>query len=353
MEKFLKLNSEFLEEYNFLQKIINKIVFKTINPLETHLSSIKLDVFKALISKDFYNSEKLKKTYREIIKEEANEVEKMIFKLVLNEKLGFNDINLKFLFYKNFPSKKHLFYNINTDFRFEIADLIFNFVYFKSENKSEEIISKLQNIIKDLPMQAMIFYFLVFKDIIDILFVKNILLSVKQTYFLEYWILGLTCFPEPEFYKILSSELLNADFVKKVRIYRVIENFIDQTLLFDNLLKEAMKNILTVKKMYINFLNLLELFKLNFDYKMKYLCYWMRYFIYNKFYDDFEDLLHRIEKFDLNKELHNDIKFFQFIKTYLNKDLSYEELEKLINELEDSKKESEYNFKNIILQLKN
>lgn len=348
MEKFLELNSEFLEEYKFLQKVLKKVFFQSNPSLESYLSSVKLDVFKLLMKKNLYSSEKLKKTYKEIIKEEANAVEKMIFKIILNEQIAFDDINLKFLFYKEFPEKRHLFSNATTDYRFEVADLIFRLIYLKAENNSEEILGRLQIVIKELPMQTIVFYFLLLKNILSVSFMRGILLSIKQTYFLEYWIIGITCLSESEFYNILSSELLNCDFVKKIRIVRVAEDIVDKGMLFDSLLSEAIRNILTVKKMYINFLNLLELFNLNFELRISYLTHWIRYFIYENFRAEFDELL---EKLDRNIKEDN-LKFFNLIKKYYNNDISYEKLKKDVETLNDCSLDSKYTFKCIVTKIK-
>lgn len=313
MERLLKLNPEFAEEARFLERIRRKIVFRDMDGLDAYLTVIRLATIKKLVSKDFYASEKLKKTYKQIAEKECGGPEKMVFKMLCGERIVFSDIRLKFLFYKEFPERSDLFAN-EGDHGFEIADLLFRSVYLH-----ENISRHLQEIVTKQSLPKTILYFLCLGEILDQNYIRNMLFSIKHGSgegSLEYWSIGLTCLPPDEFYSTLSSEMICSSFIDKVKIYRCVESLVDIEKLCVCLLEECMRNVLLVGKTYIIFLKLIEIFDLKYQFKLKLLYSWMRYFLYEKRVELFFELLENIKK---AKRLDKEIAFYEAMGMLLHR----------------------------------
>lgn len=367
MESFLELNPEFQEEYVLLEKIRRKTVFKHIQSLESHLSSgIKLEVLKKLFHKDFYHSSRLKKAYKLILTEESSDVERLIFKILCDEKVYFSDIRLKFVFYKEFIEKRHLFHDANTvqepferkniifiseklkKNSYEIQDLIFRKVYL-----NENVQKELQERLKILMPRRKIFYLLALNEFLDKNFVKNMLFSCKSQedseIDLKCWSIGLTALGEDDFYKVLSSELLNATFIDKVKIYRGIYDLIEIEVLLKYLLLETTKNALVIEKMYVSFLKLLELFQMNYFLKIKSLYALMRYFLYEKRIDLFTALFQNIKNAtQLDEEIH----FYKAMEDFLAEKRSLDYVKKIASKIKDTDNGLSYSFEDIIKKYK-
>lgn len=306
MERLLRLNPEFTEDAKFLEKIRKKVVFKGMGGLDGYLTVIKLGTLKKLLSRDFYGSERLRKVYKQIIESESSGPEKMIFKILSGEKVQFSDIRLKFLFYKEFPEKRSLFVNDSNDPNFEVADLLFRKVYLH-----EDTSYRLQELIASHPVPSVVFYFISLGDILDCNYIRNTLSSMKSTAgedCLNYWALGLTCLPEKEFYTTLSSELMYSTFIDKIKIYRCVEDLADTERLCVCLLEECMKNALLIGKMYATFLKLIEMFDLSYQFKLKLLYSWMRYFLHEGHVELFFELLKNVKK---ARKLDEEIGFYE------------------------------------------
>jgi len=352
MDRFLALHPEFTEEFKFLQKIKKKTIFKYIPSLESYLENgLRLDVLKKLFSKDFYNSDRLRKAYKVILNEESSGVEKMIFKILCGEKVYFSDIRIKFVFYKEFLEKKELFLSSNivhetykksgdafaTDkakkAAFDIQDLVFRKVYLNEDPRIQ-----LQDALSSLQITQKIFYFIVLNEFLDKKFIKNLLYSFKDlntagTKNIEYWILGLSSLGEEEFYTALSSELLNSNFIDKVRIYRTIQDMVDFEALCRYLLKETVRNTLVLEKMYLSLLKLIELFELDYTNKLKILYALMRYFLYEKRNDLFLNLLKNLKK---AKKHDDEFRFYEAMDAYFSNTLSLANVKNIATSINDS-----------------
>lgn len=312
MQRLLRLNPELTEEAKFLEKIRRKIVFKDMRELGSYLTVIKLETLKKLLSKDFYGSEKLKRVFKQIAEKESDGPERMVFKMLSNEKVQFSDIRLKFLFYKEFPKHRNLFVNATNDPSFVIADLLFRSVYLH-----EDTHYSLQRVIASQPIPKMVLYFILLGDILDQNYIRNTLSSIKSTedeHCIDYWALGLTCLPEQELYSTLSSELIYSTFIDKVKIYRCIEGLVDIERLCVCLLEECTKNVLLIAKMYVTFLKLIEMFDLQYQFKLRLLYSWMRYFLHEKHTELFFELLENVKK---AKRLDEEIKFYEAMERLL------------------------------------
>lgn len=337
MKKFLISNSEFIETATTIERITKHIIFKEMPGLDSYLSFIKLPLFKRLSESDFYSSDDLKKTYEEIIKKESNGVEKMIFELLCGRKIQFDNIKLKFLFYKEFPKYIDQFTNVNITVTFEMQDLFFQKVYLhmNTDEKIEEIIIK--SVFKNR-----MFYILAFSNHLRVDFVRKIIFdsrseiglkdSLKEGQIKD-WSLGLFALPKKECYLNIASELLYSSLVEKMLIFRTVQDLVDHEKMSVCLLLECFNSSTAVNKIYVVFLKLIELFTLEYSFKLKLLYSWLRFFIKIKRVDMFVNLMSEIKK---AKKRDTEFEFYDKIEKYINRELSPEELYEYLQKYEES-----------------
>lgn len=341
MNEFLELNPEFEQNYTIIKMIENKVIFKDIQPLNTYLGILKLPLFKILLYNDFYKSKDLKRTYEEIIKNEAKEVESMIFQLICKRKIYFKDIKLKFLFYKEFPDLKDLFLNDRSTLIFEIQDLIFKKVYLH-----ESVDSKIEHLILKAPFKLQIFLILALKNHINHTFIKDTLFDIKDnqrkttnelkiedSVFIKNWSLGLRALSEKEFYAIVTSEIVYSSLVEKILLLKAVEEKINHEKLSICILKECQNSTKPAVKMYVVFLKIIEILRLNSNFKLKLLYSWLRYFSYNNNIDLFIDLLDNIKN---KRKTDEEFEFYLGIEKYLKDEIKIEDLLELSKNVNNS-----------------
>ncbi|ELA41666.1 uncharacterized protein VICG_01299 [Vittaforma corneae ATCC 50505] len=304
MDKFLKLDAEFTQDAKVFKRIMRKIVFKDAITLDSYLSLIKLPLFKKLLYNDFYKSDELRASYEEIVRKETSGVEKMIFQLLCKRPVGFKDIKLKFLFYKEFPDQREYFVNENPTVIFEAQDLLFRQVYFH-----ENVKGKMQNLIQKSPFKHKIFFILAMKNCLSLSFMKDVIFNIKEhqslirkefnlkdSEFFKYWVLALKSLPEKEFYAIVTSEMVYSPFIEKIQLLRAVEDLVSHQKLSLCILKECFNSELPIVRIYVVFLKITEMLCLAYGFKLKLLYSWLRYFLYERQIDLFFDLMGKHEE---------------------------------------------------------
>lgn len=337
MEKFLALNPEFKKQADVLFQIRKRIIFKQIPELDSYLTVFKVPLFRKLIEKDFYSSNTLKETYVKIIKKETNEVEKMIFKMLCRKEVHFTDYKLHFLFYKEFPGFIDLF---TSDGSYEMEDLLFKKVYLHSN-----VNDKIQKKIEGSPYKMQIFYILALHTFLDHNFIKNRLLEIKndqeaiknnenisESDFIHCWVLALRCLPSKEFYTLSASELLYSPYLDKINFYRGLQGFCNPEKLSIFMIRACFSNPLSIVKTYIVFLKVIELFNLKYDFKLKLLYCWLRFFIVENQLDLFTDLLENLKK---SKKLDSEYEIYVAFEDYFKNKIGFGELNLKIDGFED------------------
>lgn len=331
MEKFLELDPEFTQDAKLLRRIRKKIVFRDAPTLDSYLFLIKLPLFKKLLCNDFYKCEELRKSYEEIIRKEANGVEQMIFQLLCKKKIGFKDIRFKFLFYKEFPEQKEYFVNENPTTMFEVQDLLFRKVYFH-----ENVNGRIQSLVMESPFKHRIFFILAMKDILSLSFIKDTVFNIKEhqslikkefglkdDVFYKYWAQALKSLPGREFYAIVTSEMLYSPFVEKIQLLRAIESSVNHQKLSLCILKECFNSELPIVKIYVVFLKIVEMLCLSYEFKLKLLYSWLRYFLYEKRIDLFFDLMENMKK---RKGKDGEFEFYCTLERYLKEEVGFDDV---------------------------
>jgi hypothetical protein len=354
MEKFLERNPKYKRQAQTLQAIKRKVLFKIIPDLNSYLSVFKVPLCKALIKKDFYSSGKLKKTYEEIVKKETNPVEKMIFQMINKREICFSDFKIHFLFYKEFPEFIHLF---SSDGSYEMEDLLFRKTYLHL-NVDDQI----QRKIEKSPVLDQIFYIVCLHSLLDCNFVKNRLLGLKnesltirknenisETEFIHNWIIGIRCLSSSEFYNISASELLYSSYTDKINFFRGLEEFTNLEKLSVFMLNTCFSNPLSIVKTYIVFLKVIELFHLKYEFKLKLLYSWLRFFIIENHLDLFFDLMRHLRK---SRKLDDEFELYLQIEEYLNGKLEIQDLENICQNYDDLNRISTIQISQIIEKLK-
>lgn len=353
MNEFLDLNPKFAQDAKLLKQITRKIVFRNRPALDTYLPLIKLPLFKKLLARDFYKSTELRKVYKEIIKKESNGVEKMIFKVLCGKSITFSDVTLKFLFYKEFPEKKGFFLNEKATVMFEVEDLLFRKIYFH-----EDTVEHLQKMVQNSDFKLKIFLILALKGILNLSFIRDTIFNIKEAQttikmemhlkdheFLEYWVLLLRSLPEKEFYAIVTSEMVYSPLVEKIRLFRSVEKSVNHEKLSLFILRECLNSPLLTVKIYVVFLKLIEMMTLSYDFKIRLLYSWLRYFLYERRLDLFFGLM---EKLRHVKRKDKDHQFYSAMEKYLNGEIGFEEVGLLSNEVDDRNQFSSITIKEII-----
>lgn len=336
MKKFLISNPEFIETASVLESISKRVVFKDIPSLESYLSFIKLPLFKRLSENDFYNSENLKKIYEEIIKKESNGVERMIFELLCGRKIEFDNIKMKFLFYKEFPKYIDQFTNINITVTFEMQDLLFQKVYLHMDNDD-----KIEKIILRSVFKNRMFYILAFSSHLSIDFIRKVILDSRSEIGasgssseeqIKDWTLGLFSLPRRECYAVIASELLYSSLIEKMLIFRTVEDLVDYEKLSVCLLQECFNSSTALNKIYVVFLKLIELFTLEYSFKLKLLYSWLRFFIKINRLDMFTSLMGEMRK---AKRKDPEFEIYEQIERYFSGEVSRNELYECLQQYEE------------------
>jgi hypothetical protein len=353
MEKFLELNPEFEKQAKLIYQIKNRMVFKEIPSLDSYLSVFKTSVCKKLVEKNFHLSDKLKETYSKIIKKESNEVEKMIFQMLSKKKIHFKEIELKFLFYKEFPGFIDLF-----ESKASIEDLLFRKVYLRC-NEDE----KIQQFISKSNFKSQIFYILSLHSFLNQNYIKNKLFEIKndqeiirkhenisESDFISCWALALPSLTEHEYYTLVASELLYSTYSYKLIFFRSIKDAIDLKKLSIFLIKACFSNPLSLVKTYIVFLKVIELFNLNYDLKLKLLYSWLRYFIKEDHIDLFLDLMKNLKK---SKKLNEEFEIYRLFEENIVGNTTNERVLSEIEMFSDQNDISEISLKMLSEKLKN
>ena len=354
MEKFLKHNPQFIKQAETLQQIKKKVLFKNISDLNSYLTVFKVPLFKELIKKDFYSSKELKETYSKIVKKENNDVEKMIFQLLRNKEIHFKNFELHAVFYKEFPEFIHLFI---ADGTYEMEDYLFKKIYLRID-----VDDLIQRKIEKSPFIEQIFFIVLLHSQLNHNFIKNRLLDIKNEQkvimakeeiseidFIKNWIIGLRCLPSEEFYTISASELLYSPYLDKINFYRGLADFVNNEKLSIFMLKTCFSNPLSVVKTYIVFLKLIELFNLRYEFKLKLLYSWLRFFILENYLDLFYDLMKNLKK---SKKLDDEFDIYLQIEKFLLGFISYDKLKLIIDKFNDTENISGIKIDQICEKLK-
>ena len=98
------------------------------------------------------------------------------------------------------------------------------------------------------------------------------------------------------------------------------------------MLNACLSNPLSIIKTYIVFLKVLELFNLKYDFKLKLLYSWLRFFLIENHLDLFIDLLRNLKK---SKKLDDEVQLYLNIEKFMNRELSFEDLAGYIQNFED------------------
>lgn len=357
MDKFLDLEPEFAKDAEIIENVQKKIVFKKTESLESRLSLVKLPVFKQLLEKDFFSSSELKQTYEEIVKRGSNEVEMMIFKIMSKEQVFFKDIQLKFLFYREFPGHKELFLDDSESIVFKIEDLLFRQFYLH-----EDSTEKIKEIIQNAPFKEKIFFSLALKGFLDAEFLKKVMFKLKDTQllikqqlfmtdtsFTRYWALGLYSLPKKEFYGIITSEMVYLPLVETIEIFRSVEDLVDQEELAEYLIRECFCNGLETLKFYILFLKILEILTISYESRLRFLYAWLRFFLKQKRIDLFVELLGSMNK---ARKKDNEFALYCEIEKYLIGECSYKRLSEITKDYRDTDEISRISISEILQMYK-
>lgn len=299
MEELLKLNPEYTRDAKLIKKIGRKIVFKDSQSLKSCLSIISLPLFKILLRKSFYDSDELKKTYKEIIRKESNGVERMIFEILCGKTIKFKDIMLKFQFYKEFPEQRSLFIDDKAGIAFQIEDLLFRKVYFH-----EDTTESIEKLLYDASSVDRIFFILALKPFLFTSFISGLVFEIireiagaeQKSYLSKYLPIALKSLQKRDLYAFVTSEMLFSPLVEKMRIFTAVQDAINHETLSLCMLNESWNANGPVVRIYIVFLKMIEMLRLSYDFRVKLLYSWMRYFLYQGHLDMFYDLFDSMKK---------------------------------------------------------
>lgn len=259
-------------------------VYKYLDPEDYYFT-------KQLYKRKLYKKKEVKQTLLKILRKEKNEIEKMIYKMLLGKKILFEDYEVKLSFINSFPKfKKNFIDSNNSEY---ILQKAINEHYQHSANV-KEIVEK--NILKISKKKIYIYTFFL-HSILQRETIEKIIKIVDDSLKLSV----MEMLPKHDYYKQLAMYLLSAKPEIKVSLITDTEKY-DKQELFKVLVKICMKNITLDKLYFKEFLEIMRLVNAGFHIKTKLLCAWLRTFIYLKRIPDFIKLYKQLVELDVKNE---------------------------------------------------
>lgn len=344
MDTFLREHPDYSREAAFLAKIKDKEIYAEVGRVDDHVTLIAVRALKKLARCEAYKSRAMRSALRKIAAREATGVEKLVYLLISGQVAEFDDIRTKILFYKEFWSFRKFFRNKTDSHSFIMAELLYLRVYFNKDT-SRRVMSRLEQM---SPLDRL-FYFLVFSEYLDREYILGLSKAIDTMYLantqVDYKVVVLSALSEDDFYASVSSYLLYAAPVEKIRIMRNLGGSVDFRRLVLVMLDECFSSKLAINKIYAEYLRLVGLFGLEHKFRLKLLYSWMRYFLVEGLLEQFRELAEKIGK---TQSQDDEFEFYRQFVGFIDGKLSLQRIKARFEDFSDTNDCARHSFKQIL-----
>ncbi|KAI5149192.1 hypothetical protein ENBRE01_0753 [Enteropsectra breve] len=296
MEMILKIYPQFKARAELFKRIETGAILENIPGIDSFLDVIKIETLKKLLKTKFHNSPELKDAIKHVSKYETQGIERMVYRVLGNKEVGFDDLQTKIMFYRALPEFAHLLINKAQDKEMQYADKYYKILYM-----NDKIEDSFYQQLEELHIDERAFYFTIFGKYHSVAKIHQFSNSITKDFEINSKIglklAILKLLTDQEFYPILSSYMLFLSNEKRIAIIRAVDGTVDYHSLAQAMLDECFSaKPSAINKLYIVFLKVIELFTLEYSFKLNLLYAWLRFFLYTHREEEFRVLYENISK---------------------------------------------------------
>lgn len=324
----------FLEEYPqykktavLLEKIRSRSIDSELGSLEGCTGAVTVENLRDFAATKYFQQPIVRRALQGIADSEPSGPKKMVYQLLAGQQIKTGDIRTKMLFCREFPSFTSYFVGQEGNEEFKMADLLFRRIYYR-EDVSECAAAELDRM--EAPQR--LFYFMALADCLNKEYIKAFAEGLDGIY-ARYRYPALSYLSRAEYYGILATQLLYASPADKIKMVRGLGNTVDYEELAAALLDECFSTRIAIETVYAQFLGLITIFGLSYRYRLKLIYAWLRYFLKERLFEEFEALLLRTSA---APRLDDEYRFYEGFARYLRGEVGLDAVRQISEQLEDT-----------------